>query len=701
MAHTNSPLSIEPLADTPGLEVRDPIEQLRLELYTAESVTPRSSSLESFLFPVGTGIQVTTTELVLPAVVSVVVRDGDGEMVTQVEHLEEESLPAGSYVIELSTQIKSYLEVDAAVDISVNAFEIRFTFEEPIDIDLGFRSRHSRPATTVTTTSDPADIMRAVSTFGSALKTTSPERSFSTLRGHPPEIELGSELDIPATVSPPDTGLTIEVPASYDAIYPVAPLAYYLGADIVPGSVPKLVSDTGFEYYFEYPAGFEQDVARVLKQVFLLDCVTRTEGLYNIDLYERNELESLLSLDWESLYETPLAERVEAYLSVPYEVLAEYVPKWRLTAHVQPVVSTAEQLPFVVDDLAVVRTKSPAQQTMSTASAGFTRSVSDGALMRSVADTTHRSTTETAADDTNYVQFGSADSIEQAWIGDGIPIGASKLIPEAFQNRLDREVSTGDIDITVVVNDSRMAEEQDLVSEVYGDRDDLPFDVTIRRNLTTAELREQLREDCNFLHYIGHIDDGGFECADGMLDVSTLDETGVEAFLLNACSSHEQGLGLIEAGAIGGIVTLTDIPNEGAVEMGELIARLLNVGFPLRAALTIVREENVLGGQYIVVGDGGMTVVQSQSETPNMLEINRNECGNSVDIYTFATDAFGLGTIYRPLIGDNTTYFLSSGPIPTFHIPQEELSTFLNLENVPVRINNNSLTWSSTIVDEE
>ena len=701
MSQPNSPITVEPLADVTGLEVRDPVEQLQFELYTAESVTPTTCDIDSFFFPVGRGVQITTSELILPAVVSVFVRDGAGEMVTEVEHLEEESLPRGSYVVELSTQVKSYLEVEGPVDITVDAFEIRFSFDEPAAIDLGFRSRHSRPAATVTTTSEPDDIMRAISTFGSALKTTSPERSFPTLRGHPPELELGDELDIPEGISPPDTGITIAVPRLYDTIYPVAPLAYYLGAEVVPGSTPKLTTNSGFEYEFAYPAGFEEDVARVLKQVFLLDCVTRTEGLYQIDLYERNELEQALAFDWGALYEQSLAERVETYLSVPYETISEYVPKWRLTAHVEPTVSTAEQLPFVVDDLAVVRTRSPAQQTVSAAATGFTRNSSGGeVLMRSASQPTHRSTTDTTTTETNYVQFEAADSIEQAWIGDGIPIGASKLIPEAFQNRLDREVATGDIDITVVVNDARMDEERDLVSQVYGEREDLPFDVTIKHDLTTEELHETLQEGCNFLHYIGHIDDGGFECSDGMLDTASLETTDVEAFLLNACSSYQQGISLVESGAIGGIVTLTDIPNTGAIKMGELIARLLNIGFPLRAALTIAREDSVLGGQYIVVGDGGMTVTQSLSQNPNLLEISLSDELDSLSILTFSTDNFGLGAMYIPYVGDNKTYFLSSGKIPSFQVSRQELLDFLDLEHVPVRTDNGSLSWSSDWLEQ-
>jgi hypothetical protein len=202
------------------------------------------------------------------------------------------------------------------------------------------------------------------------------------------------------------------------------------------------------------------------------------------------------------------------------------------------------------------------------------------------------------------------------------------------------------------------------------------------------------------MHYIGHIDQKGFDCADGTLDAATLDSTGIDAFLLNACRSYQQGLHLIDAGAIGGIVTLTDIISDRAVKIGEMVSRLLNVGFPLRAALTIAREETILGGQYIVVGDGGMTVTQPQSRTPNLLDITPGE-EFAVDIRTFATDTAGLGSMYTPYIGDNSEYFLSSGTIGPFHPSRDELDEFLQLEDVPVKFSADGLRWSSSVSLDE
>lgn len=700
MSHSESFLAFDTLSDPSGIEIIDRLEQLRYQLRTPEPVEPLAVSPTEFLFPVGKGVRITTEELVLPDGVSIFVRNADGEMLTEVEHLDSVSLESGSYILDLSTQIKTYIHLEGPVDIAVDLFEICVEFAEPTTIDVGFRSRHTQPATTVTTTKDPVDMMAAISTFGSALKSTSPEHSFPTLRGHPPLIELGDSHTIPDRIADRETDVTIEVPAKYDRIFPVAPLAYYLGAEVVQGEQPQIVTADGFTHGLEHAQGYESAIEQTLKQIFLLDCVTRTEGFYPVTLRERRELAADLEFDWGALYDRPIANRLEQYLSVPYERIAPHIPQWRLTAHVEPVSSTVEQLPFMVDDLAVVRTHNPSDSSTTPATFQEHHSENDEVMVRSAGPIKRgerkRSTSPELNPDTTFVKFESTQSLEQAWIGSGIPIGASKLTTDAFHNRLDRDVENGNISITIIVNDSRMLAESDLVWDIYGDRADLPFDVTFCRDLTVDELRNELQRECDFLHYIGHTDTDGFECKDGKFDVTTLDETGADSFFLNACRSYEHGLGLIDAGAIGGIVTLTDVVSDGAVNVGEIIASLLNAGFPLRAALSISQDECVLGGQYIVVGDGGLTVTQSPSRTPNILDIKRDGDRYTVEIVTYATDTAGLGSIYYPLLESNEQYYLSSGSIGSFSLSRSELADYLELENVPVQYRD-KLHWSKEI----
>ena len=145
-------LTAETLADPPGLEIVDRVEQLRYQLHTPEAVSPTPVSTGKFYFPVGRGLRMRTREFVLPSVVSVFVRDGDGNMVSEIEHLDSESLGPGEYILELSTQIKTYIEIEGPVEITADLLEVRFEFAEETAVDVGVRSRHNRPAATITTT---------------------------------------------------------------------------------------------------------------------------------------------------------------------------------------------------------------------------------------------------------------------------------------------------------------------------------------------------------------------------------------------------------------------------------------------------------------------------------------------------------------------------------------------------------------------
>jgi len=690
--------SFEPIENGTGIAVVDPIERHRYALTTPEPVASTAVDTDRFRFPVDAAVGIHTAAISLPSVVSVHVRDESGAIVAQAEHFAGEELPHGRYTIELSAPIKLYCRVEGPLTVTADVEGMTIGFGDTTEVAVGARSHHERPAATVTTTTDPEDVMAAISTFGSALKTTSPERSYPTLRGHPPTVELGDELDL-AGLEPPDTNVVIEVPPEYRSIFVVAPLAYYLGARVRPGDEPLLRTGPGREHSLDGPCGFERTVERTLKGTFFLDCLARTEGLYPVTLHEREAVEATLDLDpdFAALYDRSLADRLDAYLDVPFAAVEEHLPEWKLTSHVEPVPTSAETLPFLVDDLAVVRCASTESVTRSTEltfdggveAAGTRRG--DG-FTRSTGTST-RSTNSNAGPETDaeFVSPETTDSLEAAWVGEGLPLGASKVSVEAYRNRLDRTPAEGDIDITVVCNDAGMDEERDLIEDAYGDRDELPFDVSLHRDLTTAELEELLSTRTDFLHYIGHVDEGGFECADGELDANTLDSVGVDAFLLNACQSYRQGMALIEGGAIGGIATLTDVLNCEAVQMGRTLAGLLNAGFPLQSALGIARDESIMGDQYLVVGDGGLAIAQPAGIHPNLLDIERKGELFRVDMMVYPASQGGVGGLVTPWV-ENHRYYLSPGSVPAFDLSHNELRDFLALEDSPVKTNG-QLSW--------
>lgn len=689
---TGEPIAFETESTDSSIEIIDRIERHRYSLYCSNRPTTERVDSNRFLFPVDAGVTVTIEELRLPTVVPVYLRDTAGEIVGEAEHFTYEEYPEDDYHIELNTPIKLYLQVSSAVEVGADSTQTYLRFDGPTEVAIGARSNHSKPAATITSTTDPRDLMAAISRFGSALKTTSPERSYPNLRGHPPVVKLGDRLSIPDGLQPPETGVQIEIPPKYEYIYAVTPLAYYLAAEVTQGSEPKIVTETGFENPLDTVRGFEAEVERVLKQVFFLDCVTRTEGFYQVDLYERNAIEPDVDLDFASLYSKSIAEQLERYLDIPYHVVADYVPEWKLTTHIAPTPENVDTLSYVVDDLAIVRSPDVSTLAESEISA---EAVSD--FMRTEAFT--RSTSPSASTQ-SYLQPENAESLVQTWIGDGIPVGAGKATSEAFRNRLERTPTEGDLDITVVCNDEEMREECTAIDDGYGSRDELPFDVTLQHDLSKAELRELLVSPADFFHYIGHIDDRGFDCSDGKLDAANLDTVNVDAFLLNACQSYDQGLHLIEAGSIGGIVTLSDVINSGAVRIGRAVARLLNRGFPLQSALEIARGESIVGGQYIVVGDGSLPIAQAESGIPNVCEIEPDGDQYITEVRTYPTIHYDLGSIVIPYIEENDQYFLSSGMLKTFELSRQQLQQYLDLEAIPVLVNG-VLKWSNELSIDE
>ena len=679
------------------IRVRDSIERRRCDLFTDRPVTPRPVDDRLFAAPVDAAVAVDVGELTFPEVVETYVRDDAGAVIHQVRHFESYDLPDGEFGVELCSPIKLYLRVRGPLTIDSDGDTTSISPDAAGEVLVGARSYHERPAATITTTADPADVMTAVSHLGSALKTTTPERSFPTLRGHPPAIELGDELSIPDGLVPPETGVRLEIPPTLDAAYVAAPLAYYVGAEVAAGSEARLVAD-GFEYPLDGPDGFERAVERTLKQLLFLDCIVRTEGYYPVDLQERSAVEDDLPFDLSSVYRCSLPDQLRAYLDVPFDTLEPHMPTWKLTSHVDPTPENLETLPYLVDDLSVIRTPSAREVTPAEAqSAAIESFMSDGATRSRTPPPTPR-----------LVRPERTDSLEQAWVGPDVPMGASKVSVAAFRNRLNQDPTDGDLSIAVICNDETMLAEHETASDVYGSRESLPFDVTVFRDVRAAELAAVLESDVDFLHYIGHIDAAGFRCADGHLDANALESVGIDAFFLNACTSYQQGMALIEAGAVGGVVTVDDVVNTGATAVGRMLARMLNAGFPLQAALNVASDESLMGAQYLVVGDGNTEIAQSEGGVTFVLHLERRDersGGGRTDDETFLAAfqlypnrLYGMGSLGRPVLDGPTRSFLFGSTTPKYEVRRSELQSLLEISSCPVYVDGNCL-WSRELLE--
>lgn len=683
-----SPIQFTRPADTTGVAITDRAESTQLVVETASSVSPTTDAgTEQFTHPVDAAVCVTVTEVTLNQPSDVTVRTPDGEHChTVTEHTTYEcSLSAA--LIELDPAIKLYLHVTNPPHITTDDTTTTITFDAPTAVTIGARSHHRSPSTTITVPPDPDAFLDVVDRLGGAITEFSPERSWPTLRGHPPAIEIGDELDVPSEYAPPDTGVTLVVPPTYEALYAVAPLSYYLGADVVAADTteqPRLETDTGGTYSLLTEGDIATTAVRILQRVFVGDCVTRTEGLYEFPVRARHVLDDRLTdhgcdIDFAALYDQSVAAQVDTYMTVPWDAVADLVPQWSLCAHLPSTAAHATALPAIIDELGVVNPTTGTtldadaawsyivRQAMATHGGdALTRSVGTGVLIDD----------EFVAVDTDVI-----DAHEHVWFGDAIPVNASQATLDTYRPLPDTEPETASVSVAVVCQDPEAMEwESSIVAEAYT-RDSL-LDVTYHTGVTVDEFRDILQSEAEFLHYIGHIEDDGFVCTDGCLDVADLRSVSVETFFLNACSSYAQGRALLEAGSRAGVVTLTDVVNENAARTGAMTASFLRNGFRFRDAMTLADRETGLGEAYLLLGRGATTIGQSECPYPLVYTL-RESRGDEylVDVDAFGCPGYELGALTSNHNADDYTLL---GNTQTVTAPVEDMEEELENPAYPV-----------------
>ncbi|MHC3437868.1 hypothetical protein ACYJ1Y_07100 [Natrialbaceae archaeon A-gly3] len=688
-------IELEATTNPPGLDVYDPIEQRHLHVRTAGPVSPRPTDREGFCFPVDVACAIETDELVFDQRYFLSVHAADGTWERSLETGETVRLESGTTFVGCSGPIQLYCRFDVGGTVETGINSSRLAFDEETTVVIGARSHHEKPVGTITTPEDPESIARAISLLPSALKTTSPERTWPTLRGHPPLLELGEDFETPADVSPPDSPITITVTPSYRELFTVAPLAFYLGAEIQLGGEPVLETPQ-FERRLGHDVALEDDVATLLKQCFFLDCLVRTEGIYQYDLYERARLETDLPFDPAAVYDEPLPAQLEQYLEVPDDLLDPYVPQWPLTAHVPAAPESVHVLPFVVNELGIVREPRDEPHARSSPTTNTARFARSAAQSRSSVDP--RDGPRAAGDDQYVMPADTDESIEHAWFADGVPLVASKATLEAYRNQLSRDHRSESIEILLVCNDIRMLSEHDLLDEVYGNRERLPFDVDSEFGVDAERLARLLTDGgYDFVHYIGHATPDGLECPDGNLDVTDLESVDLGVFFLNACRSADQGLALVRRGAFGGVGTLSDVDNEDAVEVGETMARLLNLGFPLRAALEIARENAGIGEEYLILGDGSTDIAQTEGGAPAVVELTREDDETvGFSVRTYPTKEYRLGSATASNLPSVADRHLTAGNIQAASVAEADVREYLTWTGLPVLIDGD-LRWNDGI----
>ncbi|MFC7136174.1 hypothetical protein ACFQRB_05605 [Halobaculum litoreum] len=507
---------------------------------TSASSTDPVERTDEFPAPVDRTVTLSTDRIDLPEPMFCWLHDADGELIHAIEEdpfRGDLSGPAGGF-LELSTLVKTYLRFEEPFAVRGGADGFHVDLGGRAQVTVGARAWHCYPEATIRIDERPRDLMAAVSRFGSSLRTTSPERAYPTLRGHPPAVRVGDGTAFPDGVTEPDTDAELVVPPDPASICAVAPLAYYLPATLTPGD--RFAVRCGDEEFVPPGADVASAAAAVLRHCFTLDCFVRSAGIYPTEVVQRRRFEetAAVDLDYAALYEASPAERTARYLRVPFEAVAPHVPPWPTTVVVPPTVRAAEALPGFVVQLATVRAADPPRHTGAAARTRVARAFAgDGTPTRATGVGR-----DLAAP---VVEVPASDSRRTVWAGDGIPLNAVAFRLAGRRHRYDRATAprteTTGTSVAVVCNDASMAGESEGVPEPLESRPDLEADYSLHRRTTTAQLRRIIERETDYLHFIGHATAEGLECVDGRLDVADVDHSGVRLFCLNACRSFRQG----------------------------------------------------------------------------------------------------------------------------------------------------------------
>ncbi|MBX0294366.1 CHAT domain-containing protein [Haloarcula nitratireducens] len=459
-----------------------------------------------------------------------------------------------------------------------------------------------------------AGLADGLSCLSVAHHTMAPSRSHPAQRDHPPLLTTGETASIPDAVARQrrETGIELRLPETVESVFVAAPLAFYLGASVTVGDRDRpLLTAAGTDVHREFSPlpGFQTEAAAMLRRVFYLDClIRRVNPGRNADLLDA------CSLDPDAVRALSPAGRLERYLSVPSAAIRDGLPEWHLSTHARPSLDRARCLPFLLDKLSLVYLPEAAELDR--------RDLLDQTLADAYPT---RGTPATAT----RVEPSAGSARVRAWLAPGTPVDAFKPTTAAYENRYRYRERDGDrLRVSVVLNDSTMSDERGAVTDIYRAAD-LPMDVTVTERLTRAELADVFESRNDFVHFIGHCEDGGLRCPDGTLSAETLSNVRTRTFFLNACGSYDEGLALVESGAVAGAVTFTDVLDRHAARVGTAFARLLSNGFSIHRALALARRRIVMGKDYAVVGDGTYALMPGPAD-PVVVWLTETDAGYDV-----------------------------------------------------------------------
>ena len=622
------------------LTVRDEAGGGEMTLSVASDASPTPATGAWFDVPVDDAVSLDTSSIEIHGGASAQIRRPDGEHYGAIDDGEFTIL--GEAYVDIDAALKLLVYVDGEITGRLvgdegNPESLLVTVDEQSQVVVGARSHHEDPIATMTVPDDPEDLMTAASYLGSGIKEWSAERSWPTLRGHPPAIERGDELRIPDGLSRPDTDVTVAVPRNTADVLRVTPLAHYFGADVVPGDRAELRLE---EQYVE-PLGsgpeLEQSVDDLLGHAIVLDSLVRIGGYYSMPRYEYDELAPELPFYPPELYDEPIHRQLLEYLEVPFDTVRPYVPEWPAVGTLRPTGTDAEAVPYLLNTLARVH-------------------VTDDGLPRTPADAENPADLSTSPD---------------------VPQHVAALPPAARTRASAHERRPAEGAAVLFVGFDRP--EQDQFAAVEWERFDLadPPTADYRPTVTRDELRALLREPYAHVHYGAEITQSGFVCADGVLGFDELPDGTV--------GSVSFQWGRPSTGAITGLhdaVSVACLTDESLpIDAAQELAVYLVLG---RSVATSARLAGIDGVRYL--GDPTLAVARRPVGHPPFVSrierVGAEEYRISARLDPNAHDPVGRVATLRSEKAPTTYQLAGTRQLFDESLSREELSTYLTHDSI-------------------
>ncbi len=637
---------------------------------------------------------------------------------------DEVSVPAGRYLLRVTTPVRLFARVDGPVTVRVDDGTV-IEFGEPTPVSVGFEPSVDTPDTTVTVPRTVEGVARAVSTFGVGAELTGPDRSWPSVRHRPPLIEFGGETDVPGEVAAAadETGVRLRLPRDLQTVLASGSLAYYLGATVTveSGATPRLDLDgttvsLGVDGLVSVhddvptptgPVAFASRASRLLERSFLADCLVRGVGPHADPVAAAERLPEA-NLDPDRLYDTPLATRVDRYLAAPLGPIVDDFPEWHLSVSVAPEYRAVDVLSRTVHTLPALLPPRGTRLTDEAAARGGGARTDGGNQRGGVSpptgstggpDLTDRVTTDEPSEPDGRVAARHDCGTIHGWCAPGQPLTAFDAVPAGFRNR-DRFVDDDDSPLSVLaVTGATDHEELPRVVDQYERRRErLGLSVETLTEPSVADLARAFERGVDLLHFVGHRESGGLVCADGVFSPTTLRESNARTFFLNACGSHPDGVELVRRGSVAGTVTCRDVLDEMATGVGVTFARLLAHGFSVAGATQVARRRTLVDADYLAVGDATHVVSQSDDMCPARYEIERLD-GDEITVVArnFSPNLAGTQFHHHRIDADGVPQFTGRRRRST--IPTAEFGSFLANNDGPF-FYDGGVYWSEGLREE-